>query len=78
MTAWHPPQADVEQDRVSLAAAQSALARTRILNADDKNVSDRALQESEARVAAEQAKLNAAQQSVRLFSHQPKRTRGPA
>lgn len=61
-------EADVEQDRVSLAAAQSALARTRILNADDKNVSDRALQESEARVAAEQAKLNAAQQSVRLFS----------
>jgi RND family efflux transporter MFP subunit len=61
-------QADVEAYRVSLAAAQSALARTRILNADDKNVSDRALQEAEARVATEQAKMNGAQQSVRLLT----------
>lgn len=61
-------QADVEAGRASLTAAQSALARTRTLNADDKNVSDRALQEAEARVAQEQAKLNGAQQSVRLLS----------
>lgn len=61
-------QADVEASRASLAAAQSALTRTRALNADDKNVSDRALQEAEARVAAEQAKMNGAQQSVRLLS----------
>ncbi len=61
-------QADVESIRPGLAAAQTALARTRTLNADDKNVSDRALQEAEARVATEQAKLNGAQQSVRLLT----------
>ena len=60
-------QADVEASRVSLAADQSALSRMRTLNADDKNVSDRAVQEAEARVATEQAKLNGAQQSVQLL-----------
>ena len=61
-------QADVEADRASLVAAQSALARARALNADNKNVSDRAVQEAEARVATEQAHLNGAQASVRLLS----------
>ena len=61
-------QADVETSRASLAADQSALGRVRTLNADDKNVSDRAVQEAEARVAAEQARLNGAQQSVRLLT----------
>jgi RND family efflux transporter MFP subunit len=61
-------QADVEASRASLTAAQSALARSRALNADDKNISDRAVQEAEARVAAEQAKLNGAQQSARLLA----------
>jgi RND family efflux transporter MFP subunit len=61
-------QADVEASRASVAAAQSALTRTRTLNADNKNVSDRALQEAEARVATEQAKLNGAEQSVRLLT----------
>jgi RND family efflux transporter MFP subunit len=61
-------QADLEADRASLAVAQSALARARTLNADNKNVSDRAVQEAEARVATEQAHLNGAQESVRLLS----------
>lgn len=61
-------QADVETSRAPLAADQSALGRVRTLNADDKNVSDRAVQEAEARVAAEQARLNGAQQSVRLLT----------
>jgi biotin carboxyl carrier protein len=61
-------QGDVEAARASLSAAQAALARTRTLNADDKNVSDRAVQEAEARVATEQSRLNGAQQSVRLLS----------
>ena len=61
-------QADLEASRASLTAAQSALTRTRALNADDKNVSDRAVQEAEARVATEQAKLNGAQQSARLLT----------
>ena len=46
----------MEASRSRVAAAQSALTRMRTLNADDKNVSDRAVQEAEARVAAEQAK----------------------
>src|SRR4051812_31601812 len=50
-------RADLEASRSSLAAAQSALTRMRTLNADDKNVSDRAVQDAEARVASEQAKL---------------------
>ncbi len=61
-------QADVEASRSAVASAQTALTRMRTLNADDKNVSDRAVQEAEARVAAEQAKLNGAQQSVKLLT----------
>lgn len=63
-------QADAEASRASLAATQSALNRTRTLNADNKNVSDRAVQEAEARVASEQAKLKGAEQSVRVLSAQ--------
>jgi RND family efflux transporter MFP subunit len=61
-------QADIEASRASLAAAQATLTRIRTLNADDKNVSDRAVQEAEARVAEEQAKMNGEQQSVRLLT----------
>ena len=58
---------DVESGRAALSAAQAALTRARVLNADDKNVSDRAVQEAQARVAAEQARLTAATQSVQLI-----------
>ncbi len=61
-------QADVEASQASMTAAQAALTRMRTLNADDKNVSDRAVQDAEARVASEQAKLNGAQRSVRLLT----------
>lgn len=61
-------QADIEASRASLAAAQAALTRIRTLNADDKNVSDRAVQEAEARVAEEQAKMTGEQQSVKLLT----------
>mgnify|MGYP000873645820 CR=1 FL=1 len=60
-------QADVESGRAAVAAAQSALNRARTLNADDKNVSDKAVQEAEARVAAEGARLAAANRSVKLI-----------
>lgn len=61
-------QADVAAGRASLEAAQAALARAKTLNADDKNISDRALQEAAARVATEQARMNGAEQSVRLLT----------
>lgn len=60
-------KADTQASEATLAAAQSALNRARTLNADDKNVSDRVVQEAEARVAGEQARLAAARQSVKLI-----------
>lgn len=60
-------KADVQSSSAALATAQAALDRARMLNADDKNVSDRALQEAEARVASEQARLTAATQSAKLI-----------
>lgn len=60
-------RADEESGRASLAAAQAALDRARMLNADDKNMSDKAVQDAEARAAAERARLAAAGRSVRLI-----------
>jgi biotin carboxyl carrier protein len=61
-------EADIEAGKASLAAAQAALDRARMLNADDKNVSDRAVQDAQVRVAAEQAHLTAATESASLIA----------
>lgn len=45
--------------RSALSHQQQTVKRLQVLNQDDKNVSDRALQEAEAAMHAEQAKLNA-------------------
>jgi hypothetical protein len=58
---------DTESGTAALAAARAALERARTLNADDKNVADRVVQEAEAKVAAEQAHLGAATQTVKLI-----------
>lgn len=71
-------KAEIESGRASLAAAQAALTRARSLNADDKNVSDRALQEAEARVAGENARLAAATQSAKLIESSLASTRDAA
>ena len=60
-------QAEAESGKAALAAAQAALRRARTLNADDKNVSDRAVEEAQARALAEQARLDAAGRSVKLI-----------
>ena len=60
-------RADVESSRAALATAQAAQQRAHRLNADNKNVSDRVVQEADARVAAEQAHLSSAAQSARLI-----------
>ena len=60
-------RADAESGRAALAAAEAALNRARTLNADDKNVSDRAVQEAEARVAAERARVTGADRSIGLI-----------
>ena len=60
-------RAEAESGRAALAAAEAALSRARTLNADDKNVSDRAVQEAEARVAAERARVTGADRSIALI-----------
>src|SRR5579863_10292064 len=60
-------RAEMESSSAALVAARAALQRARTLNADDKNVSDRAVQEAEVKVAAEQARLTAAGQSASLI-----------
>ena len=71
-------RADAEAGRASLATAQAALVRARTLNADDKNVSDRAVQEAEARVATEQARFTAATQTATLIEASLKSTHDAA
>jgi len=60
-------RAEVAAISASLVASRAALARARTLNAEDKNISDRALQEAEARVKGEEARLEAAAESARLI-----------
>lgn len=60
-------QADAESGKAALIAAQAALSRARTLNADEKNISDKTVQEAEARVAADQARFAAANRSVKLL-----------
>lgn len=60
-------RADVESSNASLAAARAAFERARKLNADGKTVSDRAVEEAEARMKAEQARHTAAAASAGLI-----------
>lgn len=53
----------------SVAAARSAFERARILNADNKNVSDRMVEDATARLKAEEARLRAATDTVRLLEN---------
>jgi membrane fusion protein, multidrug efflux system len=57
-------RADLNSSVASVAAAQAAYDRAKALNADNKNVSDKALQEAEARLRSEQAKERAARANV--------------
>ena len=57
-------RADVEAAEARVNAARSSFERARILNADNKNISDRALQEAEASLKTEEARLAAARRNV--------------
>jgi biotin carboxyl carrier protein len=57
-------RADLNSSTAAVAAAQAAYDRARVLNADDKNISDKALQQAAATLASEQAKERAAQANV--------------
>jgi multidrug efflux system membrane fusion protein len=57
-------RADIQSAEARVNAARAAFERARILNADNKNISDRALLEAEASVKSEEARLAAAQRNV--------------
>ena len=60
-------QSDLSASTASVIAARAAYGRTKLLNADNKNVSDRALEDAAARVAAEESRLRASTDTVRLL-----------
>lgn len=60
-------RATAEEIEATLSASRAALTRARVLNADDKNVSDRVLQEAVAKVKTEEARKNAAHEQARLI-----------
>jgi biotin carboxyl carrier protein len=55
---------DLAASRAALKAEKAALERMRALNAENKNVSDRALEEADARVNTEEARAAAASASI--------------
>ena len=57
-------RADLNASSAAVAAAQKVYERTRALNADNKNLSDRALQEAEAKLTAEKARETGLRSSV--------------
>jgi RND family efflux transporter MFP subunit len=60
-------RAEASSAGAALATSRAAYQRARTLNADNKNVSDRALQEAEARLKGEAARAGAAEETVRLL-----------
>jgi membrane fusion protein, multidrug efflux system len=57
-------RADIEAAEARVTAARAAFERARTLNADNKNISDRAVQEAESALKGEEAKLAAARRNV--------------
>ena len=60
-------QSELSGSTASVVAARAAYDRTKLLNADNKNVSDRALEDAAARLSAEESRLKAATDTVRLL-----------
>ncbi len=60
-------RADLNASLAAVAAAQTAYDRARALNADNKNVSDRAVQEAGAKLAAEQAREAGARALIQML-----------
>ena len=58
---------DVSALEATLAVSKATYDRTKALNADDKNMSDRAVQEAQAKVKADEARLEAARKNVAKF-----------
>jgi len=60
-------RADAAEAAAALDTARSSYESKKRLNAEDKAVSDRALEEAEARLKSEEARLHAAQEIIRLI-----------
>ena len=60
-------RAETEAAQASLALARQEFYRLKELNADNKNVSDKALQEASTHLATEEARLRGAQSSMQLL-----------
>ncbi len=60
-------RADLNASIASVAAAQAAYDRARVLNADNKNISDRALQDSAAKLASEKAREAGARTLIQVL-----------
>lgn len=67
---------DVAALEAALSASKATYDRTKALNGDDKNMSDRAVQEAEARVKADEARLTAARKNVMEFEAAAKKEAG--
>ena len=61
--------AEQSTSTAALKAARAAYQRAHILNADNKNISDQALQEAAARLQAQEASLKAASETVRQIQN---------
>jgi membrane fusion protein, multidrug efflux system len=70
-------RSELRASTASTAAAKAAYERARILNADNKNVSDRVVEDASARFRAEEARLQAATDNVGLLENSL-RAAGPA
>ncbi len=68
---------DEEAAAAALAAARAAYERARTLNAEGKIVSDKALQDAEAQLKSQQARLEAARANVALLTRSLAASRGP-
>ena len=64
-------RADLSATTASIAAAQTAYDRARALNADNKNVSDRVVQEAAAKLAAEKSRESAARALLQVLESPP-------
>lgn len=62
-------RSELSASTASVAAARAAYDRAKILNEDNKNISDRALEEARARLSAEEARLKAATDAVELLEN---------
>ncbi len=60
-------RSELRSSEAALVAARQAFERARILNADGKNVSDRVVQEAQARLTAEEARAKAARDAIELL-----------